>query len=191
MLWPLHVGPSLALLNREEYPEVLMLKTITQAVKQGFFPATKPEVIPTSMDLGGHFEKFVKYWADPEFQYRGPIQDDLPGMSSEVSIRWKGEVGGRIVIRCHPKFLRWLEESRDTKPSHMQTETEIFREMSSLYAVYLIYCFWMSDFSEMGMIQPNPSTPADWPVRKPSATCSLLVQNNPVEIRLWVGAASF
>jgi hypothetical protein len=168
-----------------------MLEAITKAVKQKFFPILKPSISPSSLDLSRHFEKFVDYWAAAKYEYLGPIQGGLSDLPVEVSVRWKGTIGGRIVIRCRPEFLNWLQESRDDKPAHMRTENEIFHEMSSLYSVYLIFCFWMSDFSEMGMIQPRSSTPADWPSAEPTATCGLLVQDNPVEIRLWVGAASF
>jgi len=168
-----------------------MFNTLTQTVKQKFFPILKPSISPSSLDLANHFEKFVNYWAAAEYEYLGPLPKGLCGLQTEVSVHWKGHMGGRIVIRCNSGFLRWLQESRDDKPAHMRTEKEIFHEMSSLYSVYLIFCFWMSDFMEMDMIQPHSSTPADWPSAEPTATCGLLVQDNPVEIRLWIGAASF
>jgi hypothetical protein len=165
-----------------------MLESITEAVKQKFFQPAKSAPLPSSMDLATHFQKFVKYWADADLQYLGPIREDVSNMPVEVSVKWKGTIGGRIVIRCRPEILKWLRESRDYKPLNLCTENEIFNEMSSLYAVYLIYSFWMSDFSEMGLILPRPSTAADWPHKEPDATCALSVQNNLVEIRLWVGA---
>src|SRR5581483_4226568 len=112
MPWPFHFGTSLALTKSEEQPELeaLMLENITRAVKQKFFPSATPAESPSSVDLGRHFEKFVQYWADAEYQYLGPIRDDRTDLPVEVSIRWKGEVGGRIVIRCRSGFLKWLEE---------------------------------------------------------------------------------
>jgi hypothetical protein len=167
-----------------------MLATITQAVRHTFFPRIKPSILPTSMDLASHFEKFVDYWEAADFEYLGPLRERLSDLPVEVSVRWKGKVGGRIVIRCRAEFLKWLEESRQNKALNIPNEVEIFHEMSSLYAVYLIYSFWMADFSEMGLIEPNRSTPAYWPAGEPTATCGLLVQNNLVEIRLWAGIAS-
>jgi|SRR5579872_4356418 len=146
-----------------------------------------PAAIPHSMDLAMHFEKFVKYWAGKaEVDYLGPAAEGPMDMPVEVSVRWKGSVSGTLVIRCYHEFLDWLMESRDYKPLNLCTVKEIFHEMSTLYCVYLIQYFWLSEIFEMGLVLPRLSTPKDWPVPEPDATSSLLVDQNPVEIRLWI-----
>jgi hypothetical protein len=143
-------------------------------------------VVPHSMDLAKHFQKFVEYWAGAGIEYLGMASDEPIDMPVEVSLRWKGSISGTLVIRCYPEFLKWLTESRDYKPLHLCTEKEIFNEMSTLYCVYLIQYFWIAELFELGLILPRPSTSSDWPLREPDSTCSMLVEHNPVEIRLWV-----
>ncbi len=162
-----------------------MLDTIPKTQEQLFQGI--PAAIPHSMDLAVHFEKFVKYWAGKAgVEYLGPVAEDPIEMPVEVSVRWKGSMGGTLVIRCYPDFLKWLMESRDYKPLNLCTEKEIFHEMSTLYCVYLIQYFWISDLFELGLVLPRASTSRDWPVREPDSTCGLLVEQNPVEIRLWI-----
>jgi hypothetical protein len=163
-----------------------MLDIITETPDQ-LFQGGRPATIPHSRDLAVHFEKFVKYWAGrAAVEYLGPTSGDTVDMPVEVSVRWKGSVGGTLVIRCYRDFLKWLMESRDYKPLNLFTEKEIFHEMSTLYCVYLIQYFWLSEIFEMGLVLPRFSTPQDWPLREPDATCGLLVEQNPVEIRLWM-----
>ena len=162
-----------------------MLDTLSPAKEQLFRGI--PAAIPHPMDLAMHFQKFVKYWAGKaEVEYLGPTGANTIDMPVEVSVRWKGSVSGTLVIRCYREFLNWLMESRDYKPLNLCTEKEIFHEMSTLYCVYLIQYFWISELFELGLVLPRPSTPQNWPVRDPDSTCSLLVEQNPVEIRLWL-----
>jgi hypothetical protein len=162
-----------------------MLETITRSDK--WISKEIPGSIPNSMDLAMCFEKFVKYWGqNPELEYLGPTNDVTLDMPVEISVRWKSSVGGTIVIRCFPEFLDWLMESREYKPLFLSTPKEIFYEMCALYCVHLIKNFWVDEISEMGLVLPKPSTSTDWPVREPDSTCSLLVGQAPLEIRLWM-----
>ena len=161
-----------------------MLNVSSQAIPTN--PAVKIAV-PKSMDLAVHFEKFVEYWAGKNpVDYLGPVGDPPCDMTAEVTLRWMGTVSGTLVIRCHQDFLLWLKSVRSYKPSHLSTEKEIFHEMATLYVVYLIQSFWLSEIFELGLIIPRPSTPDQWPVREPNVTCSLLAGDHPVEIRFWM-----
>ena len=143
-------------------------------------------VIPCSMDLAQYFQKFIKHWAGMEVEYLGQAPDGPVEMPVEMTIRWKGAVAGTLVIRAYGDFLKWLMESRDYKPLNLCTGKEIFHEMGSLYCVFLIQHFWISEASELGLLFPRASSTGDWPRREPDSTCGILVANNPVEIRLWL-----
>jgi hypothetical protein len=143
--------------------------------------------VPDSMELAVHFEKFVKYWGgEAEVEYLGHAPGDAIHMPVEVAVRWKGTVGGTLVIRCYHEFLEWLMNSRDYKPLYLCSEKEIFNEMCTLYCVHLIKHMWLSEIFEMGLVLPGPSSPTSWPLREPDSTCSLLVEQCPVEIRFWM-----
>lgn len=161
-----------------------MANTFTESPNQT--RSALPAAIPCSMDLAKHFHHFVKYWAGKDVDYLGEAAEGPVEMPVELAVRWNGSVKGHLVVRCFPEFMKWLSESRDYKPLHLCTGNEIFSEMATLYCIYLIQQFWLSEDFQMGPILPRPSTPAHWPAREPHATCSLLVENNPVEIRLWM-----
>ncbi len=158
----------------------------TQEPKIPAFEETKPAIMPCSMDLAAHFQKFVDYWSKGGVEYLGTVSDEPLDMPMEVTLKWKGPVGGTLVVRCYPEFLNWLKESRDYRPLNLCTEKEIFNELTTLYCIFLIHSFWIREISALGLILPRPSTPKDWPLREPDATCSILAGTNPVEIRLWV-----
>lgn len=141
------------------------------------------------MDLAKCFQRFVEYWAGRSVDFLGQVPDEIVEMPVEVSLKWKGPVGGTLVIRCYREFLTWLRDSRDYKPLHLCTEKEIFNEMATLCCLHVIQSFWIKDIAGLGLILPRPSTPEAWPLREPDATCSLLAGPNPVEIRLWVDEA--
>ncbi|MGH7740123.1 MAG: hypothetical protein ACREL1_08260 [bacterium] len=147
-------------------------------------PSTEP--IPCSMELAVRFQRFIKYWAQAEVDYLGYAPDDNLDLPVEISVRWTGSVKGTLVIRCYPEYLKWLADSRAYKPLNLCTEKEIFNEMGTLYGIYLIQHFWLSEIFELGPVLARPSTPDTWPRREPDSTCSLLVGSNPLEIRLWV-----
>jgi len=149
-------------------------------------PEQAPAAIPCSMDLARHFHRFVKYWAGTDVDYLGQASDNPMEMPVELVVRWKGSVGGTLVLRCFPDFLTWLPESRAYKPLNLCTGMEIFTEMTTLYCIYLIQQFWLTENFELGPILLRPSTPAQWPAREPHATCGILVDHHPVEIRLWM-----
>lgn len=163
-----------------------MLEILSPAENKTTLERTTPSLLPCSLDLATCFHKFVKYWAGADVDYLGYAAEGPLEMPVEVTIRWKGSVSGTLVIRCYQGFLDWLKDSRDYKPLYLCTEKEIFNEMNTLYCIHLIQSFWLTEIYQLGPIVPRPSTPESWPVREPDATCGLLVEQNPVEIRLWV-----
>ncbi len=137
------------------------------------------------MDLSTLFRGFVQYWAGGDAEYNGQALEDREDMPEEIKIRWKGSLSGILVIRCQRSFLKWLEEKRNSKLPRSGSGRELFNEMATLYCIYLVQNFWVSELFELGLILPRPSAPRDWPPRDPNATCQLLVDTHPLEIRFW------
>jgi len=161
-----------------------MLETTAEKLEAA--PVQAPAAIPSSLELAEHFQRFVKYWAGSDVEYRGRASEDAVEMPVELMVRWKGSVGGTLVVRCYPNFIHWLSESRDYRPLNLFTGKKIFSEMATLYSLYLIQQFWLTENFELGPVLPRPSTRSQWPAREPHATCALWVEDNPVEIRLWM-----
>jgi hypothetical protein len=159
-----------------------MVETLAEIQQEN---STPPLFLPRSLDLFTLFKGFVQYWAGGDVECRGQILEDQREMPEELKIRWKGSLSGTLVIRCQSPFLQWLEEKRNSRLPRPGNGREFFCDMTVLYCIYLIQNFWVSELFELGLILPRPSSPRDWPAREPDATCRLLVDTHPLEIRFW------
>ena len=147
----------------------------------------KPLLIPRSLDLALLFDKFIQYWAGKaEVEFVDQALDRPLNEILEVCVRWKGSVTGTLVIRCYSEFLKWLVANRGPNPPHELNDNQSFKEMGSLYCVYLIQNYWLSSIFELGLVLPHFSTVQDLPQGPSNSTCRLRVEKNPVEIRLWI-----
>lgn len=136
-----------------------MLEAIVE--KSEAAPIQAPAAIPCSMDLAKHLHRFVKYWAGADVEFLGQVSDETMDMPVELMVRWKGSVSGTLVIRCFDDFPQWLTESRTYKPLNLCTGREIFNEMTTLYCIYLIQQFWLTENFELGPILPRPAPPSN------------------------------
>ncbi len=133
-----------------------------EAIVEKFEPpqTQAPIAIPLFDGPGQYiYNRFVNYWAGADVEYLGQVSDETMDMPVEMMVRWKGSVGGTLVIRCFSDFLKWLPESRTYKTLNLCTGKEIFSEMTTLYCIYLIQQFWLSDNFELGPILPRPQHP--------------------------------
>lgn len=143
--------------------------------------------IPIPHIMANFFQKFVNYWAlKTSVKYLGELQDWPVDMPVELCVRWKGNASGTVVFRCYDGFVKWLNKNKGYKPLNFATEKEMLNEMVGLYCTYLIYNFWRPELLKISPILTRPCTPEEWPTQYPDAAFGLLVDGNPVEIRLWV-----
>ena len=63
----------------------------------------------------------------------------------------------------------------------------IFQEMVTLYSIFLAHSMWVDEFFELGPILARPCRPKDWPpLNQSHSFCAVGVDQEPVEIRLWL-----
>jgi hypothetical protein len=143
---------------------------------------------PGSMELSSLFRNFIRYWAGMKANYHGEIHDEPAPMPVEICVRWNGPVRGTLVLRCFADFSKRVQKNFDSSWTPM-VEKELLGELATLFCVHLINSYWSRDFFEMGPVLARPSHPGDWPPRTADATCNLSVDQQWVELRLWVDSA--
>jgi hypothetical protein len=142
--------------------------------------------MPVSHILANYFQKLIRYWAKTNVRFLGDIGEDVLPMPVELCVRWAGNASGMLVIRCYDDFVKWLKKGKGYKPANLSSEKEILNEMVAQYGVYLIHNFWKSELLKIGPILTRPCRPEEWPARPATAAFSVLVEDHPVEIRLWL-----
>jgi len=143
--------------------------------------------MPISHIMANFFQKFIKYWmSKSEVKYLGELQEWPVDMPVERCVRWNGNARGMVVFRCYEGFVKWLKENKGYKPLNFGSENEMLNEMVGLYCTYVINNFWRPELLKIGPILTKPCTLEEWPTLSPDAAFSLLVEGNPVEIRLWM-----
>lgn len=142
--------------------------------------------IPHSLELTVLFREFAHYWTGLKTEI--PVKKIPREMADpmECTVRWTGSVRGTLVLRCSRTLVdRWMGIFRE-KGMEVQDGGAVYREMASLYAIFLAHFMWSNEFYELGPLLSRPSTPKDWPAEEPQSSCAVEVDGEPVEIKLWL-----
>lgn len=142
--------------------------------------------IPPPSDLALLFERLMAYWrgaATRLTEFGGGVLS-LP--SPEFVVEWGGRPRGRLALRFDPSLYPWLMRQRDFKQLNLSTETEMLKEMTALYALYLIRYFSMEQMMEAGPLLPRRPLGAELNGRAPDSQVLLGVEGHQVWIRLWL-----
>jgi hypothetical protein len=142
--------------------------------------------IPSPEDLMLLFERFLDYWCGESVHLTGLLSGSFGPESSEFTVQWEGLVSGRLNLRFDDAFYPWLVRERDFKRLNFYTETELLKEVTALYGLYLIRYFSMADLADTGILLPHRQAAGELPDRKPDSQILLKVEQCPLEIKLWL-----
>jgi hypothetical protein len=81
-----------------------------------------------------------------------------------------------------------MENQRHQLPE-IVGRSEWLNKMGTLYCVYLIQNFWLTDEFNVGPILSRPPTPRDWHPGEADSSCGLRINQDSVEISLWMDDA--
>ncbi len=146
--------------------------------------------VPHTLELTVLFREFMAYWTGlkTEILDWGKVQS--PVTPVELMVHWKGTVKGTLVVRTTQGLLDKLMEVFQEKGVEINGSSALFKEMVTLYAIFLVHYMCADEFLELGPILARPSQPKDWPPLKESHSfCAVGVDHEPVEIRLWIDSA--
>lgn len=148
----------------------------------------KPRTFPPLplLDLSHLFEKVVRIWGLSTVHHLGKIQDQQTYLPLERMVTLTGAVKGFLVVRSTREFALWLRSRRENTVLGRYPEEEIFEELVSLFTLYLVHSFWKPHLFSLGPVVPFPSIPSDWPNEPARFSATLMVEEFPLEIRLWL-----
>ena|SRR5581483_8779799 len=149
---------------------------------------TRPRVFPPLplLDLSHLFEKVVRIWGLNTIHHLGKTLDPPAYLPLERMVTLSGAVKGFLVVRSNREFALWLRSRRENTVLGRYPEEEIFDELVSLFCLYLVHSFWKPHLFSLGPVVPFPSIPNDWPNESARFSTALMVEEFPLEIRLWV-----
>ncbi len=114
-----------------------------------------------------------------------PVEGPAP-LKLERSVSLSGRALAYLNIRTSPELAKLLSESARGEERHEENDEDAFYEFVNIYCGHLMTYLWGKEGAKFDSFLPVPTTPVDWPKPTPSASCAFLVENIPVEVRLWI-----
>lgn len=142
--------------------------------------------LPHPLELTVLFREFIQYWTGFHTRIFEPNSLPNPAEPIEYTTGWNGSVKGTLVLRSSHRFLEKLINFFQENGMNFPMETGLFQEMITLYCIFLLHYAWMDELFELGPILARPSRPTLWPSVKPRVYCTVEVEGEPVEVRLWL-----
>ena len=133
-------------------------------------------------------EKVVESWVYLSVRSMGDPVDGIAPLPLERMVEWKGLEGAVVVIRTSEDFGDFLAGEILEGEAGISGE-DAFNELVNIYCGHLLAELRKFHGRFSGPFLPRTSKPADWPGRAPDAACALLVEDTPLEIRLWLGVS--
>ena len=146
----------------------------------------------TGGELFQVFQEVVEKWAFLPCAEIGPLVDGPAHLPLERMVSFSGSVEGLLVVRAPHRFGQCLWENISGAESTGETlaHGDAFNEFVNLFFGHLSASLRRLAPGQLDPYLPQPSSPALWPQRRPQASLAALVEDMPVEVRLWLGADS-
>lgn len=146
--------------------------------------------VPKTRELFECFSKVMGSFAYLSCQPAGVPGIVLQALPLEMTVGLKAPGHtGTLVVRTTEKLPPYVLEAASGEVEEDSNPEDAFKEMVNLFCGHLLTDCFQPRGIEFGFFLPRISTPTDWPLRPADSACALLVENHPVEIRLWVDPA--
>jgi hypothetical protein len=114
-----------------------------------------------------------------------PAEGPAP-LPMERSVRLSGPALCFLNIRTVPELSPLLSSYAQGEEQNPEAGEDAFHEFVNIYCGHLMTYLWGRDGKAFDSYIPVPTTPTEWPKTQPSAACAFIVENTPVEVRLWI-----
>jgi hypothetical protein len=111
----------------------------------------------------------------------GPARMDL-----ERSVRLSGRALAYVNLRTNRELSGLLAQFAKGEVDPASDGEDAFHEFVNIYCGHLMTYLWGRGGAQFESFLPVPTTPTDWPKHPPTASCVFLVEDVPVEVRLWI-----
>ena len=125
-------------------------------------------------------------WAFLPLDYIGEPVAGPARMPLEWSVRLSGAALCFLNIRTFPEVSALLSHHAQGEGTGPEDQEDAFREFVNIFCGHMVTYLWGKEGAAFDPYIPVPTTPEDWPNANPSASCAFLVENVPVEVRLWI-----
>lgn len=142
--------------------------------------------LPSSLDLFQSLNQFLLQWADLAPQFVSAKMEDMAPLPKEQSLFFSQPLNALLILRSMPEFEKFLNQKLMGFPQDQRrSPSELFLEMTVLFWHRLLMQFWRVDSRTLPPAILKRSVPVQWPDRKPDSSCTVFIQQFPVEVRLW------
>jgi hypothetical protein len=146
----------------------------------------KANHLPSELEFHISFNGFINRWARLSAQHFSLSHEDIAHLPLEQSICFPEPFEGLLVVRSRDDFGKLLCELNEEKtPSDPVKKREYFLEMTVLFWHQLFLDLWRLDTRKLKQALFKNSIPLDWPDRNPQSSFGTLINNIPLEVRLW------
>jgi hypothetical protein len=139
-------------------------------------------------DLFGVFQEVLEKWAFSSCDSMGTTAEGPVNLPLERMVGFTGPWEGFLVVRAPEGFGRMLWENvagEGAAPNSI-AQVDAFSEFVNLYFGHLLTLFRQRTEGTFDPYLPQASNPSLWPGRRPDAALAILVDDMPVEVRLWL-----
>lgn len=165
---------------------------MTDSLSNGVSAA--PPAVPaiTNQDLYEVFQSVLEKWAFLSCDFMGGTVEGPAQLPLERLVGFSGPLEGYLVVRSSENFGKhlWENVSGDESALDAAPHGDAFSEFVNLYFGHILTVLRRHVEGTFDPYLPQSSIPSLWPGRKPDAAIALLVENIPVEVRLWIDRPS-
>ncbi len=134
------------------------------------------------------FRGVLEKWAFLSCSDMGPVVEGPAPLPLERAVRFSGPLNGSLVVRAPEAFglYLWENASGGTEAAQAGVRTDAFNEFVNLFCGHLLTSLRRSVQGAFNPYLPQISSPEQWPPHQPQFSMALLVEDMPVEVRLWI-----
>lgn len=138
------------------------------------------------------FQTVLEKWAFLPCDFMGLPVEGPAHLPLERMVGFTGPLDGFLVVRAPEGFGQYLWENVSGEDKALQDipHADAFSEFVNLYFGHLLTVLRNCTGGSFDPYLPQLSNPALWPEGQPDAALALLVENMPVEVRLWLEKTS-
>lgn len=150
----------------------------------GEFPKTEVNAILQGVTA------VMESWAHLPSRYIGVPVEGPASLPLEFSVRFSGYASGFLNVRTSIEMARALVRQTNGKNVTRVPVEDVFKEFVDIFSGKLMAYLWGNNWGLLKMEMPTFTQPKNWPEKEPTACCAFIVENWPVEVRLWIDAGA-
>ena len=162
---------------------------MTQPVPETNSPS---QTLLTDQEILGVFSDVLEKWAFLPCADMGSVVEGPAPLPLERMVRISGPLDALLVVRAPESFglYLWENASGGTEAARPGVQADAFNEFVNLFCGHLLTSLRRNAKEPFKPFLPQASQPEQWPQPKPRFSVALLVEDIPVEVRLWIGTPS-